>query len=112
MTARRPLSLQPSLLRKVLAGKAERTAAPKALPSAMRNGGPGVSILSFEIPTAPDISNRAMLPGLSDPFWVGLLAKMLTTAAVVVAVSMLVEHVGPFLGAMMVLSGLAPASIA
>jgi len=41
-----------------------------------------------------------MLPGLSDPFWVGLLAKMLTTAAVVVAVSMLVERVGPFLGAM------------
>jgi hypothetical protein len=41
-----------------------------------------------------------MLPGLSDPFWVGLLAKMLATAAIVVAVSALVERVGPFLGAM------------
>ena len=26
-----------------------------------------------------------MLPGLSDPFWAGLLAKMLATAAIVVA---------------------------
>jgi hypothetical protein len=41
-----------------------------------------------------------MLPGLSDPFWVSLLAKMLATAAIVVAVSALVERVGPFLGAM------------
>ena len=41
-----------------------------------------------------------MLPGLSDPFWVGLLARMLATAAIVVAVSALVERVGPFLGAM------------
>lgn len=41
-----------------------------------------------------------MLPGLSDPFWAGLLAKMLATAAIVVAVSALVERVGPFLGAM------------
>ena len=41
-----------------------------------------------------------MLPGLSDPFWVGLLVKMLATAAIVVAVSALVERVGPFLGAM------------
>jgi hypothetical protein len=37
-----------------------------------------------------------MLPGLSDPFWVGLLAKVLATAAIVVAVSALVERVGPF----------------
>ena len=28
-----------------------------------------------------------MLPGLSDPFWVSLLAKVLATAAIVVAVS-------------------------
>src|SRR5215213_4445361 len=41
-----------------------------------------------------------MLPGLLDPFWAGLLYKMLATAALVVAVSMLVERVGPFLGAM------------
>jgi hypothetical protein len=41
-----------------------------------------------------------MLPGLSDPFWVGLLAKMLATAAIVVAVSALVERAGSFLGAM------------
>src|SRR3954447_21459478 len=41
-----------------------------------------------------------MLPGLLDPFWAGLLAKMLATAAIVVAVSALVERVGPFLGAM------------
>ena len=41
-----------------------------------------------------------MLPGLSDPFWVTLLYKMLATAGLVVAVSMLVERVGPFLGAM------------
>jgi len=41
-----------------------------------------------------------MLPGLSDPFWVGLLAKMLATAAIVVAVSALVVRVGSFLGAM------------
>src|SRR3954464_14341583 len=41
-----------------------------------------------------------MLPGLSDPFWVGLLAKMLATAPIVVVVSRLVERVGPFLGAM------------
>src|SRR3954470_11439885 len=41
-----------------------------------------------------------MLPELSDPLWVGLLAKMLATAAIVVAVSALVERVGPFLGAM------------
>jgi len=27
------------------------------------------------------------VPGLSDPFWVGLLAKMLVTAAVVVVVT-------------------------
>ena len=30
-----------------------------------------------------------MLPGLWDPFWAGLLAKMLATAAIVVAVSAL-----------------------
>src|SRR3954449_6665790 len=41
-----------------------------------------------------------MLPGLLDPFWAGLLAKMLATAAIAVAVSALVERVGPFLGAM------------
>src|SRR5215203_4731784 len=41
-----------------------------------------------------------MLPGLLDPFWAGLLAKMLATATIVVAVSALVERVGPFLGAM------------
>src|SRR4051812_50061758 len=41
-----------------------------------------------------------MLPAPSDPFWVTLLYKMLATAALVVSVSMLVERVGPFLGAM------------
>src|SRR3954449_9971145 len=41
-----------------------------------------------------------MLPGLLDPFWAGLLAKMLATAEIVVAVSAVVERVGPFLGAM------------
>jgi uncharacterized membrane protein (GlpM family) len=41
-----------------------------------------------------------MLPGPSDPFWITLLYKMLATAALVVSVSMLVERVGPFLGAM------------
>jgi hypothetical protein len=43
---------------------------------------------------------RGMLPGLSDPFWVGLLAKMLATAAIVVAVPGLVERAGSFPGAM------------
>ena len=41
-----------------------------------------------------------MLSGLSDPFWVSLLAKMLATAAIVVAVSALVERAGSFVGAM------------
>jgi len=41
-----------------------------------------------------------MLPAPSDPFWVTLLYKMLATAALVVSVSMLVERIGPFLGAM------------
>src|SRR6185312_4450144 len=41
-----------------------------------------------------------MLPGPLDPFWITLRYKMLATAALVVSVSMLVERVGPFLGAM------------
>ncbi len=50
---------------------------------------------TVSVPYAPTRSD--MLPGLSDPFWVTLFHKMLATAALVVAVSMLVERVGPFL---------------
>jgi uncharacterized membrane protein (GlpM family) len=35
-----------------------------------------------------------------DPFWASLLAKMIASAAVVVAASFVVERAGPFLGAM------------
>src|SRR3954463_12084945 len=52
------------------------------------------------LPCLSALTRSQMLPGLSDPFWVTLLFKMLATAALVVAVSMLVERVGPFLGAM------------
>ena len=41
-----------------------------------------------------------MITGLSAPFWASLLAKMIATAGIVVAVSTVVERVGPFLGAM------------
>jgi hypothetical protein len=33
-------------------------------------------------------------------FWISLLAKMLATATIVIAASVVVEHAGPFLGAM------------
>jgi uncharacterized membrane protein (GlpM family) len=35
-----------------------------------------------------------------DPFWLALLAKMLTSAVVVVTASLVVERTGPFVGAM------------
>lgn len=35
-----------------------------------------------------------------DPFWLALLAKMLTSAVIVVAASLVVERTGPFVGAM------------
>src|SRR3954470_25083885 len=41
-----------------------------------------------------------MLPAPPDPFWITLLYKMLATASLVASVSMLVERIGPFLGAM------------
>jgi hypothetical protein len=37
---------------------------------------------------------------VADPFWVALLAKMLTSAAIVVAASLIAERGGPFIGAM------------
>jgi uncharacterized membrane protein (GlpM family) len=42
----------------------------------------------------------ALYDAAMDPFWLALLAKMLTSAVIVVAASLVVERTGPFVGAM------------